>query len=239
MHHSRNVRISLKPAGLTLFAAALLLALPSTRLHAQAAVPAGQGDSFRDTSSLKLPADATKGVAIEEFEDLECPACSHAFPIVHQAIEKYHIPYIRHDFPLPMHIWSRDAAITARYLQDKVSADAAYQYRRDVFANQLSIASKDDLSGFTNRWFAQHKISMPFMLGPNSLPAAEVEADYTLGQRIGLMHTPTIFVLTQHGWIQVVDITQLYSTIDQALAEARPVAKPVTHTAVRKPAAKN
>ncbi|WP_255462431.1 thioredoxin domain-containing protein [Granulicella sp. WH15] len=220
---------------LALFAAALLLALPAARsAHAQAAVPPGQGDTFRDTSILKLPADATKGVAILEFEDLECPACSHAFPIVHAAVEKYQIPYIRHDFPLQMHLWSRDAAITARYLQDKVSPSIAEQYRRDVFANQSSIASKDDLGNFTRKWFGTHGQQMPFVMDPAGRFAAEVQADYTLGERVGLSHTPTIFVITQTGWIQVVDVTQLYSTIDQALAQAKN--KPVVHTGVRKPA---
>ena len=217
------------------FAAALLLAAPF--VHAQASVPPGQGDAFRDTSSLKLPADATKGVAIYEFEDLECPACARAFPIVHSAVEKYQIPLIRHDFPLQMHVWSREAAITARYLQDKVSPATAEQYRRDVFANQTAIASKDDLAGYTQRWFSQHKLQVPFALGPNSLFAAEVQADYTLGERIGLRETPSIFVLTGKGWIQIKDITQLYATLDQALAEAKAHQPVAAHSTARKPAA--
>ncbi len=39
---------------------------------------------------VKPPAGAR--VAIYEFEDLECPACAHAYPIVHAAIDKYKIP---------------------------------------------------------------------------------------------------------------------------------------------------
>jgi protein-disulfide isomerase len=215
-------------------AAALLLALPAASAHAQASVPPGQGDTFRDTALLKLPADATKGVAILEFEDLECPACSHAFPIVHAAVERYQIPLIRHDFPLAMHIWSRDAAINARYLQDKVSPAIAEQYRRDIFASQTSIASKDDLANFTRKWFGSHGQQMPFVMDPAGRFAAEVQADYTLGERLGLSHTPTIFVLTQRGWIQVVDVTQLYSTIDQALAQAKASKPAVTTTAKHK-----
>ena len=73
-------------------------------------------------------------VAIIVFEDLECPACAHAYPIVHAAADRYHIPIVRHDFPLQMHIWSRDAAITARYLQDKISPATAEEFRGAVFA---------------------------------------------------------------------------------------------------------
>src|SRR6185369_9384298 len=112
-------------------------------------------------------------------EDLECPACSHAYPIVHAAADRYHIPVIRHDFPLRMHIWSRDAAITARYLQDKVSPATAEEFRGAVFAVQTSIASKDDLNNFTRKFFASHKLNLPFVMDPAGLFAAEVQADQT------------------------------------------------------------
>src|ERR1700726_1734649 len=116
-------------------AAALLLALPISAL--------AQSGPYRDTSMLRAPAGAP--VAIYEFEDLECPACSRAFPIVHAAVDKYKIPLVRHDFPLRMHIWSHDAAIDARYIQDKIDPKMAEDYRRAVFASQTAIASKDDL----------------------------------------------------------------------------------------------
>jgi protein-disulfide isomerase len=208
-------------------AVALALVL-SPASHAQTAV-GGQVTNFKDTSMLKLPAGDR--AAIFDFEDLECPACAHAFPITHAAIERYHIPLIRHDFIIPQHTWSRQAAITARYLQDKVSPQTAEEYRRDVFANQISIASPDDLQNFTRKWFASHKIPQPFEIDPTGRFAAEVQADCTLGQRLGLHETPTIIVLAPHGWIQVKDVTDLYSAIDMALAQSG--GKPAAHKAAR------
>ena len=67
--------------------------------------------------------------------------------------------------------------------------------------------------------------------------AAEVNADQTLGERVGLQETPTIIVLTEHGWIQIKDITQLYATLDQALAEAKAHQPVAAHSTARKPAA--
>src|SRR5271169_3062060 len=85
--------------------AALFFSLP--------VVPAlSQAGGYRDTSMLRAPVGVP--VAIYEFEDLECPACAHAFPIVRAAIEQYKIPLVRHDFPLRGHIWSHDAAVIAR-----------------------------------------------------------------------------------------------------------------------------
>ena len=223
-------------ARLAPFALALACLAPALSSSAQKVVGPG-GGHFRDTTPLQqaeaqLPAGHK--VAIYDFEDLECPACARAFPITHAAVDHYKIPLIRHDFPLQMHIWSRDAAITARYLQDKVSPVVAEEFRHDVFAAQQQIASKDDLNNFTQHWFQTHGLQMPFVMDPHGLFAAEVQEDENLGQRIGLTETPTIFVLSPQGWTQVTDVTQLYTTIDNALA-ASPVAATKTtakhHTA--------
>lgn len=197
--------------------AATLLAACCLPAAAQYSAPPNTGNAFKDTSMLKPPAGAK--VAIIKFEDLECPACAHAYPVVHAAAERYKIPIVRHDFPLKMHIWSRDAAITARYLQDKVSPQVADEFRGSVFAAQTSIASKEDLANYTRRFFQSHKLNQPFVIDPVGLFAAEVNADYTLGERIGISQTPTIWVVTQKTWVQVTDTNQLYATIDNLQAE--------------------
>ena len=101
-----------------------------------------------------------------EFQDLKCPACAHAFPIVHAAVAHYNIPLVAQDFPLPGHIWSTEAAIWARYLQDKVSLKMADEYRGAVFAAQAGIASKDDMLSFTRQFFQTHGLQMPFVPDP-------------------------------------------------------------------------
>ena len=204
--------------------AVLLLALPAS-VPALAQAPT----AFKDISMLRAPAGAR--VAIYEFEDLECPACAHAFPIVHAAVDKYKIPLLRHDFPLKMHIWSFDAAVIARYIQDKISPQAAEDYRRAVFANQTSIASKEDLNAFTQKYFQSHGRVMPFVIDPTGLFTAEVRADQTLGERVGLVQTPTIFIVTQRGYTEVRDVTQLYAMLDIAIAENPAPAKAKTTAA--------
>lgn len=208
---------------IVLYAASLLIALPlCAPAFAQTSAPPNTGTAFKDTSMLKPPPGAR--VAIFEFEDLECPACAHAFPITRAAAEHYKIPLLHHDFPLRMHIWSLDAAITARYMQDKISPQAAEDYRRAVFANQNSIASKEDLQNFTRHYFQTHGREMPFVIDPTGQFAREVHADYELGERVGLTQTPTIFVVTPKHWVQVTDVNDLYQTIDTALAETPSVA---------------
>lgn len=194
---------------------ALVLVVPA---GAQTAMPQANATVFKDTSVFRPPSGAK--VAIIEFEDLECPLCAHVSPMVRDAMSHYHIPRVHYDFIIPGHIWSRTGAIYARYLQDKVSAQVAEDYRRDVFASQRLIASQDDLQQFTRRWFQAHGQAMPFVLDPSGKCAAEVEADCALGRRTGIAHTPTLVVATAHRWIEVTEPDQLYAAIDRAEAEA-------------------
>lgn len=195
-------------------AASLVFALPAAAQSSMGSQPA---TPFRDTSSFKPPAGAK--VAIIEFEDLECPLCARTAPIVHAAMDRYKVPRVHHDYLIPSHTWSRTAAIDARFLEDKVSPTAAEDFRRDVFASQALIAGPDDLQQFTRRWFQSHGYQLPFVVDPSGRCAAEVEADCTLGARIGVLHTPTIVVVTAKGWIEVTDPTELYAAIDRAEAD--------------------
>jgi protein-disulfide isomerase len=193
----------------------LVLVVPA---GAQIALPSTGATAFKDTSAFKPPSGAK--VAIIEFEDLECPLCAHVSPMVREAMSHYHVPLVHYDFIIPGHVWSRAAAIDARYLEDKVSPQVAEDFRRDVFASQRLIASPDDLQQFTRRWFQAHGQAMPFVIDPSGHCAAEVEADCALGRRTGVMHTPTLVVATAHHWIEVTEPDQLYAAIDRAEAEA-------------------
>lgn len=193
-------------------------------LAGQTVMPVGSpATPVRDSSALKPPAGAK--VAIVEFEDLECPFCAYAAPMVKKAEAQYKIPVVHHDFLIQGHAWSRMAAIEARYLEQKVSPAMAEAFRRDVFANQREIANRDDLQNFTNHWFQAHGQAMPFVMDPEGRCAIAVAADCDLAVRMGLLHTPSIFVVTSKEWIEVTQPTELYAAIDKAEADLKsPVA---------------
>jgi len=217
--------------------AASLFAIGLAVVPAAHAQFAGTPDpsTFRDTSMLKPPVGHK--VAIIEFFDLECPACRNANPIIERAAAQYHVPLVRYDFPLQMHVWSKDAAIFARYLQDRVSPDLANKYRDDVFVQQPALNSKDDLQNFTRRWMQQHGQSMPFSMDPKF--AAEVQKDYDLGLKLNVTRTPTIVVVTANKW-QIVsgsesgsnDPNRVFAMVEGALRQtqgATPVAATPAH----------
>src|SRR5208337_1895308 len=118
-------------------------------------------------------------IAIVVFEDLQCPQCGRTAPLLAQASRTYKIPLVQHDFPLPMHNWSFDAAVLARYF-DTHSKEIGNAFRATVFAHQLEI-NPQNLRGFAEKFAAERKIGLPFVVDPDGKLAGLVRADKELG----------------------------------------------------------
>ncbi len=173
-----------------------------------------------DVSMLKPPKGSK--VAIIAFEDLECPQCAKAAPMLHEAAKRYNIPLVQYDFPLRQHPWSYEAAVNARYFDTK-SLKLGDDYRLYIFANQNSI-TKQNLRGITEKWASDHGITLPFVVDPQGQLSAKVDADRQMGERIPLDHTPTIYIVNDSGHgaavTEVTDLSQLYQQLDQAVKAA-------------------
>jgi protein-disulfide isomerase len=168
----------------------------------------------QNASILKPPKGAQ--LAIVVFEDLQCPDCRRANPLLKEASRTYKIPLVRYDFPLPMHNWSWDAALTARYFDTK-SHKLGDAFRDYVFEHQPEI-TRDNLRGFAEKFAVENKTPLPFAVDPKGELAAKITADRNLGQRVGIQHTPTIYVVSNktqgQPFVEVVDRTQLFQLID-------------------------
>jgi protein-disulfide isomerase len=219
---------------LLVFASAALFLMATACTQAQFGAPQG-GTKVLDASVLRPPAGAR--VAMVEFEDMECPDCARANPLLKEAAAKYKIPWVRHDFPLAMHNWSFQAAVNARWFDTRSKA-LGDEYRDEVFANQYAIVSPETLRQFTEKYAAGHGIALPFAIDPQGMLTNLVKADYALGQRVGIEHTPTIWVVTANSkgapFVEVLDRTKLFQMIDQALADTAAPAK----APAKKPAGK-
>ncbi len=186
-----------------------------------------------NTQVLRPPKGAR--VALVVFEDLQCPDCARANPLLEEAARTYHIPLVRHDFPLPMHNWSYRAAILARYFDTK-SEKLGDEYRDAVFQHQLEI-TPENLQAFTEKFAAEHKTTLPFVVDPSGALERKVKADYAMGQSVGIQHTPTIYVVsnatTGTPFVEVVDRSQLFHMIEDMLQQAD-AAAPAKSTATHK-----
>jgi protein-disulfide isomerase len=160
-------------------------------------------------------------IAIVVFEDLQCPQCRREAPVVQQAAKSYKIPVVRHDFPLPMHNWSFQAAVIAHYF-DSRSRQLGLDFRDYIFEHQPEIFPTN-LRQFAEKFAADHKVDLPFVVDPQGKFAAEVHAEQDLGKALNLEHTPTIYVVSAkskvHPFVEVNQSDQLFQTIDAIKAE--------------------
>jgi protein-disulfide isomerase len=186
-------------------------------LALMAAVPAPAQDTV---DSVFRPPKGSQ-VAIVVFEDLQCPMCRRTAPLVEQASKTYKIPVVRHDFPLPLHNWSYQAAVMARYF-DTHSKALGNDFRDYVFESQLEI-NPQNLRTYAEKFAAAHKVDLPFVIDPGGKLAALVNADRDLGNAIKLDHTPTVYIVSSRNpnkpYVEVKDNSQLYSTIDAVMKE--------------------
>jgi len=155
-------------------------------------------------------------VALVVFEDLQCPQCGRTAPLLVQASRTYKIPLVQHDFPLPMHNWSFDAAVLARYF-DTHSKEIGNAFRDSVFEHQMEI-NPQNLRGFADKFASDHKIGLPFVVDPAGKLAGLVRADKELGVSLHIEHTPTIWIVSnkRNGkpYVEVTDTKELYVMID-------------------------
>jgi len=177
--------------------------------------------SAQDTVDSVLRPPKGSAVAIVVFEDLQCPMCRRTAPLVEQASKTYKIPVVRHDFPLPMHNWSYQAAVMARYF-DTHSKALGNEFRDYIFENQLEV-NPQNLRSYGEKFAAAHKVDLPFVIDAGGKLSAMVNADRDLGKAIKLEHTPTVYIVTNRNpsrpYVEVKDNSQLYTTIDAVMKQ--------------------
>jgi protein-disulfide isomerase len=187
-----------------------------------------------DTSALHPPPGSR--IALVVFEDLQCPSCAATEPYLEQAVRdyrEYHLTLVRHDFIIPIHNWSKEAHIMARYF-DTQSPQLGEEFRQYIFANQSAIYNQTVLRGMADRFADQHHVALPAFYDPSGTLRAKVEADIQLGKATGVSQTPTIFVVSnskQLPYVEVKDKGKLFETIDQVKAAVDKEPKPAKKTA--------
>lgn len=198
-----------------------------------ALVLAAAASRAADGSSLKPPPGAR--VAIVVFEDLECPSCATAYPMVWEAAKAHNVPVMLRDFPLEKHPWSFDAAVFARYFDTK-SQKLGEDFRGYIYKNQTQI-DKQNLRQYVDKFANDNKAPIPFVLDPDGQLKAKIIADRTLGNQIGLQHTPTIFVIGNGGPatppIEIDDYSKIGQAVEEMLQKA-PAAAPAKKATPKK-----
>lgn len=190
-----------------------------------AAAAAALAASF---ASLLPPPPGAK-VAIVLFQDLEWPDCATAYPLLVEAARAHNVPLVVHDFPLPRHNWSFQAAVNARFF-DQQSQKLGDQFRGYILQNQKQIMDQAALQRLTEAFASENKVELPVVIDPEGKLAKLVTADFRLGQRIGLEHTPTVFVVSAgspaYPFVETIDRHKLDRVIQEMQKKAGPPITP-------------
>jgi protein-disulfide isomerase len=183
------------------------------------ATPAASGAA--DASRLDLPRGAD--VAIVVFEDLQCPDCAKAHPVIVEAAKASGAPLVVRDFPLARHAWAFPAAILARHFSFE-SRDAGLDFRTFVFLNQAQIRL-ENLRNAAEQFAKARGVSLPENVDPNGRLQELVQADQGLGRLIGLESVPLILVIApgERGsrFVEVEDPAELQAAVTRLRAESR------------------
>jgi len=176
-----------------------------------------------NTRNQPCSGPANAPVTIVEYADLECPTCARLQPFLeNDLLPRYQnkIRLIYKEFPLPMHTWSRKAAIASQCAYE-IDPSAFVRYRSSIFAHQSEI-------NVTN--VRDQLLQLGESAGINRLKLAacmdseatlsRVEADLREGNELQVTSTPTCFINGK----MVVGIqppAEFYKVIDGALRHAQ------------------
>jgi protein-disulfide isomerase len=156
------------------------------------------------------PADAK--VTIVEFSDFQCPFCSRAATATKQVKEKYgdKVRFVFRQFPLSFH---KDAHLAA---QASLAANAQgkfWEYHDKLFENQKALdrASLEKYAQELGLNMAEFKKALD-----EKTYADEVDADFKLGEEIGVDGTPTMFLNGKRVG-NPTDIAAISPAIEEAL----------------------
>jgi protein-disulfide isomerase len=158
-----------------------------------------QTDAERLITTRNQPSvgPANAKVTIVEYADLQCPTCAK----FHEFLEKEFLPLygskvrvVFKEFPLPMHDWSRTAAI-ANECAYQINPSAFVNYRGLIFGSQASINAinvRDEMLRLGDQAGIDRLRLSACMDAKASLP--RIDADVHEAEKLGVTSTPTTFV---------------------------------------------
>jgi protein-disulfide isomerase len=153
------------------------------------------------------------------YEDLACPDCANLRTMMDQQIlVKYggKVEFAHRDFPLAKHIWSRKAAIAARFFGEK-DPKLGLEYRRFSFAN-IARTKVESFNERLTEFATAHNVKPEDAIAAldDTRLAALVEKDYQDGVARGVAKTPTVFV-NGAPFVETFTFEELSKGIDEAL----------------------
>jgi protein-disulfide isomerase len=165
------------------FATILCLGLSVCGTSGETSQPTGK--------SIGLPVAA---IAIDVYSDYQCPACKALHeqtlkPLIADYVRPGKVLLRRHDFPLPMHQYAKQAACYAC----AASRIGKYEQAADaLFARQESWAKDGKVDEVVSSVLSPEEAKKVRALAKSPDVAAEVERDVMKGKEANVRQTPTM-----------------------------------------------
>lgn len=190
--------------GKRLFVCSLLLMGFAASLAAQARRPAHRSGPARITiteiSSRKTLGVPTAPIKIEEFTDFECPACRALYtktlrPLISQYVTTGKVYLVHHDFPLPMHRYSRKAA----YYANAAAAIGQFEpVERALFTHQPQWQANGKIAPILAKVLKPAELKRVEELARKPQIQEAVARDVRLAEQLRVRQTPTMYI-THNG----------------------------------------
>lgn len=191
-----------------------------------ATIPANAPPGANPPNMLGSP---TALVVVEEFADFQCGSCGAAHPVMKeiQSIYGSRIKMIFRNFPLPMHKWGYDAAVTAEAagMQGKFWA-----MHDQLFTNQQTWSSGTADTKALWKGYAE-KIGLNMQTFDNDVAGmaakSRVDQDIARGKAAGVSSTPSVYINGELIPYPEVNVAGLRKIIDAKIAQTNGQQQPV------------
>jgi protein-disulfide isomerase len=198
-----------------------------------------------DLSNRPTRGDSKAKVVAVNYDDFECPFCSHMHQTLFPELLKEYgdrVVFIYKDFPLAeIHPWATHAAVNANCLAAQ-NKDAYWDFADYIHANQKEVSSEKTADGqFAALDHIATTQGQKRNLDASKLQACikdqkddAVKASVHEGEALGVEATPTMFVNGEKV-DGAIPISELRAVLDRALIEAG--GTPPAHPAAPSPSA--
>jgi protein-disulfide isomerase len=202
-------------AGLVVACAAMLIVLVG--LFSPANSTAQTKSANVDLAAEKSMGTKSAPIRLDVYSDFQCPSCRQFFltattPLMNDYVASGKVYLVHHDFPLPMHAHSHDAAKWA-------NAAAEIGKFREV---ETALYTKQDSWGATGKIddaldSVLTPVEMKRVRGLVESPevAASIQHDEDLAKAKGLSGTPSIFITHKGQTVQIPAQGATYTLVKQ------------------------
>jgi protein-disulfide isomerase len=168
-------------------------------------------------------------VMIVNFDDFQCPFCSHMHSTLFASIFKEYsdrVKVVYKDYPLiEIHPWAMHAAIDGNCLGEQ-NGQAYWDFADYVHANQKLVAGKSRADAYTNLDSFAKEQGQKYQLDQEKLQAcvqkqdeSSVRASMAEADKLGVDSTPTMFINGER-FTGAVPEGELRAVLERALADS-------------------